>query len=240
MLFQPPGNAAASLESDAETVARGGLFLFGRLGGSPGTPARLRTQLAFDIATPYVGTGLGLAAAELQVAGTNAAAALGCALLRTPVGDALAPTVAAQAAKSRLHFGVRGQARNWRFDAHAGSWDLALAAGIGARLPRDILVAARLEHEPQVAARLAGGFELPMPHGVRFTLHAWRVPGRATRFVLAASSTGACAWRAGFDVENAAASLGCTWHWDKLGLAWGARTHPELGWSHAWTCVRSR
>jgi hypothetical protein len=46
----------------------------------------------------------------------------------------------------------------------------------------------------------------------------------------------------GYDVAARAHSLGAAWNLDRngIGVGWGARTHPDLGWSQVWSFVWRR
>jgi hypothetical protein len=232
--------SARAHEIDAATVGRAGIWALGRLEASPGNPLAAGNALALDLCTPYVGTDLSAARLHLQRQVQRATLALEVAEWRTPVGTASGCGVAMRLGLGAFACGAAVHADGlqleglplcvqwapragigWRHGAWSGA---AVLSGNDARFgAASIDAALQCQLLPQCAAVVQNG------HGA--------APGDAWR--LACEWRGnAWIWRAGFDLGATACSLGFAWSGSGQSFTWGAQTHPELGWSHAWTYAR--
>jgi len=233
---------AAALEIDARTVGSGGTWTFGRLVASPGTPDSSAGGFAIglDLATLYLGTDLTAAGLHLQCDARHVRIAFGYGQVRAPVGAETTGAVALQVHSGGLHGGVALQARGVRFDSASNPWELASRCGLGWRSARWRAAGVfATEGAAWATARLAAGVECRLTPRLVVRVQVEQFPGVATGPRVGLEWQGAgCCLRAGWDDASAACTLGFGWRAAGQRFEWGARSHPDLGWSHAWTYAR--
>jgi hypothetical protein len=233
---------AAGLEIDARSLGSGGTWVFSRLVASPGSPDSTAAGFAIglDLATLYLGTDLTAAAVHLQRDAGRVRLAVACTQVRAPLGAETTAAAALQLHFGSLHGGVALAARSLRFDSISNRWEFAPRFGLGwgaGRLRAAGVLAT--EGTGWVQARLAGGVECRLTPHLVLRLQLEQFPGVVTgpRVGVEWQRAGCCL-RAGWDDASAACTVGFGWRFAGQRFEWGARSHPELGWSHAWTYAR--
>lgn len=237
-LLFPAGTGA--YETDAATLGRGAVWGFGRLTASPANPDSAPSGWAIDLGTPWLGTDLAVGRVHLQRRGRRCAVATEIAQWRAPIGAETSFAIAAQGRCGALHAGVAATLRALQFAALPVFWEVAPRLGLGWR-------GARWCAAGVLAVRGDDGADAEITYALLarpwaplvWLAQTGHAPGRHPDVRLGCEWRGG-AWcaRAGYDAGSAACSIGFGWRGDTQSLAWGAVTHPELGWSHAWTYAR--
>jgi hypothetical protein len=232
--------AAAGLDADAESLARGGVAALDGLETSPGARVEPGVAVGFTLERPYLGTDLAGAVVRLRCARGRWALAAALAQQRSPVHRDTQFGVAIQGRSGAVRWGAGAALRRLDFESYAGWWQPTWRAGAGAMLPAAIDVVAGLVFDAPESApgsvRLVAAAEVPLGAQLGLALQHEREPGLEprTRCGLVWSPS-AVHLVAGYDATTGAASAGVAWTGTRRRLAWGARSHLELGWSHACT-----
>jgi len=232
---------AWGIDIDARTLGCGGIWTLGRLESSPGCPdsSRSRFGLGLDLASLYVGVDLGAATLHLQRRIAALAIAVAVSQVRAPLGSETTAAAALQLRAGALHVGVGAAARALHVEATGTDpWLVVPRFGLGLQRTR-LRAAAVLVLETPATARFAAGFEYILTPQLVVLAQVERQPAVASgsRLGFEWRAARACV-RAGYDDATAACTLGLGCRWGGQSIAWGARSHPELGWSHAWTYAR--
>ena len=230
--------AAAEGAPDAVALAQGGVWIFEQLDLAPGAPVEHGgVALAVWRADPEAG--IQTAAVRIVQVRARQAGAVVLEQLQSPVlretrygaaWQCRVPRVPARAGAAlqaaRREFDRYGAW--WRFEARAGaSWCTRhAAAGVVLHVPAEAGAVPQLH--AGVQWRTAG-------HAV-FALQADPDPVRPGAWH-AAWSWDASGYRAlaGYDAAAQAVGVGLDVAHGSVHVVWGARLHPELGWSHAWS-----
>lgn len=231
---------AQEFETDAASAARGGLWVLGRLEESPGASCSYARALQVDAWLPWMGTEMGAASVRIEVGGGRGAAALRVAQLRAPVGSLSAFSVAGAVAWHSCRAGAALECRSLRLGDAPALVVPVLRLGGGAWVGSSLRACAALEIVPpqQAAGRAALGCELRLLAAVRIAAQIEQSLGVGSAVRLGAEcGDGELRFLAGFDPGTRAVSVGIGWQGGRRGVSWGARTHPQLGWSHWWTCT---
>lgn len=235
--------AAFGAVPDAVVLAQGGVWIFERVDLAPGARVA-RGGVALEMWRADPQAGIDVTAARIVHAGRSHAGAVTFEQLRSPV---FRETLCRGAWQMQLpgghsRAGVTLQAARREFDRYGAWWRFEARAGLG-------WFAARTGANAVLRIPVAAG-ALPQLHaGVQ-----WRASGHAALAVQAdpdalrpgawhvAWSWDAPGYRAllGYDAAANAAGVGLDVTHGRLRVVWGARMHPQLGWSHAWSCVWQR
>jgi hypothetical protein len=237
VFFSPPAPAGAGPPIDGRTLAWG-IETFGPLAESPAAPDSQPSGFQLDAADLYHGTGIRQAGAGLQLARPGFVVAAAAAQLATPVGGATRWSLAAQARCGPLASGAALERRTHRFVGFEAAHDAVLRTGVSVvRGETALVVQAELPLASRTAPRvkLAGAWRLGSG---RAALEWDREPGLETRWRLGFACRYGLEWRAGIDCTALAVGAGFGWSGRGFELAWGARSHPVLGWSQAWSLGR--
>jgi len=236
------GTLASPLVPDAVSLARGGQTALAGIDASPASPRPRGWRFRIDAFEPFAGTGLLAAAAGVEWVGGRAGGGFAYATLWSPVGDVREFAAGLQLRHGSVAGGCGIQLRAYELMGYATVWEPTPRAGIGWRGGPGLVLATVVERGPGPAAhpRLRAGLDARVVPGIRCTVLLEREPGVAscTAIGVATGEAPFCVV-AGFDVATQAYSIGFAWSRGQQGIAWGARTHPVLGWSHAWTYERS-
>lgn len=224
-----------SAATDARVLARAGNDVLS-LSGSPGAsaPPQWHAQLAHG--RPFVGTGLTEDAARLRYVAPSYGLAVGWTRTRSPIHAQhdLSAVVQVRGATLRAGVGLRFVQRD--FAHYAARWASEVALGAGAHI-RDASFVLRAVPHSIANARprldLAARWTLRRPLGV--VLQHVREPGLPGRWRSALELVQHdIGWYGGYDVSTQAWSAGLEVGVRRTRWVYGARNHPELGWSHAW------
>jgi hypothetical protein len=234
-----PG-AAVGFESDAESVARGGIYALRGLEASPGAAVEPGLAVGFTLEAPYVGTELRAAALRVRGARGRWAAAAGLGQLQSPVHADVRLALALQARAGDVRVGAAASLQGLAFESYSTRWRVSWRAGTGATLGHGLELAGVLVFDaPESvpgALRAVGAAQVTLGAHLALALQHEREPGLEPRtrcaLVWAPASLHLLA---GYDIATATASAGFAWSGARRRLAWGARSHLELGWSHACT-----
>jgi hypothetical protein len=229
---------AQEFETDAWCAGRGGLWVLGRVEDSPGGPGSQAWEVDFDAWVPYAGSELAGGAIRAERSTNRWRGAVRFAQLRSPVGDLSALALAAAVARHTWRAGAALECRSLALDALPTLWTPVVRLGLGTTLGMRVRVAGVLTCAPpgEAASGAALAADAALLPGVQWGVQVDKVVGSGSEMRLGvALGSGPLRWLAGFDADTQALSVGLGWNWDRQRVAWGARTHPDLGWSHWWS-----
>jgi hypothetical protein len=235
------GARAQEFETDARSAGCGGSWVLGRLEDSPGRQAGRDFELSIDASLPWAG--LGMSGGAIRVERDTARwRASGClSQLRTPVGNETALRIAGAAAWHAWSAGASLQLRLLDLDETAHQWTPILKFGAGMAPGVRTVFCVVLQVAPPRAAEDRGalGFAVELVDGVQVLAQVVHTTGIGSEVRMGVEcGAGTVRWLGGFDPNTQALSFGLVWQDRRQGIAWGARTHPALGWSHWWTYTR--
>jgi hypothetical protein len=215
--------------------------VLGRLEDSPGRQAGRAWAVGFDTSLPWVGAGLSGGAVRLERNGNRWRAAARVSQLRSPVGSVSALILAVGCAWHEWSAGGSLAGRVLALQGTTSQWTPVARLGAGITLGPRLVVCAALQVAPpdREAGCAAIGCETELLPGVRLGAQVVNTTGLGSAVRMGvACGEGAARWLAGFDANTHALSIGLAWQDDRQEVVWGARTHPDLGWSHWWTYTR--
>lgn len=232
--------------SDAPAWARGGTDAFDAPERAPGAWFDRGFALQASGGGLYVGTGLVAGRVRVQWAGDAQAATLVLAQLASPIHRATECGLVGQLRRRAWIAGASLRLVEFDFGAAAPrSWRATPAIGVGWHVPARgaVLGALQVEDAGRVSSRAAwiGAAQFEFAPGAFLCVQRERVAGDPARSRAGiALRAGGFDLSCGYDASAHAHTVGAGWKVDGIGLAWGARTHPDLGWSHVWTGVVRR
>ena len=234
---------AQPLVTDARCVAQAGLSVVELLESSPGAPRPAGSRLRLDLQRLYAGTGLVVGCVGVECVGAQAGGAIALAELWSPVGEAQALRLSAQLLSGGARVGVGMELRGVALGGVARAWEVLPRLGCSWSSGRGVAFACRAERTPgpKPVPRLALALRWGIAPGITCGLQTDREPGIPASLRLGIDfESGAFRLFSGFEAATQTCSLGFSWDWKAGEIAWGAWTHPALGWSHAWTYAVSR
>ena len=232
--------------SDAPAWARGGTDAFDAPERVPGTWFDGGFALLASGGGLYVGTGLVAGRVRLQWARESYAANFVLAQLASPIHRATEVGIVGQWRRRSWIAGMSLRLVEFDFGAAAPrSWRATPGVGLGWHAPARIAVvgAFHVEDAGRARSRAAwiGAARFEFAPGACLYVQRERVAGDPARSAAGiVMRTGGLDLGCGYDASAQAHTIGAGWTFEAFGLAWGARTHPDLGWSHVWTCVVRR
>lgn len=232
--------AAAAASPDAVALAQGGVWIFERIDLAPGAPVEHGgVALAVWRADPQAG--IETAAVRIVQVQARHAGALVLEQLQSPVLRETRYRAAWQWRLPRVpaRAGATLQAARREFDRYGSWWRLEARAGASWRTAHGAAsVVLQLPVEPGAVPQLHAGLQWRAAGHAAFALQADPDPLRPGAWHAAWSWEGR-GYRAlaGYDAAAQAVGVGLDVARGSLHVVWGARMHPELGWSHAWSCV---
>ena len=235
--------AASADFPDAAALAQGGVWIFERLDLAPGAPVETGA-VALDVWRTDPQAGIAVAAVRIVQVKHHQAGAVAWEQLSSPVLRETACRTAWQwhppGAHARVGVSLQAARREfdrygawWRFESRAGAGWFAARGGAGVVLQMPFARGALPQLHAGVCWRAGGHAALalqvdpePLRPGAWHVAWSWEAPG----------------YRAlvGYDAAANAVGVGLDVARGGLHVVWGARMHPELGWSHAWSCVWQR
>lgn len=202
--------------------------------------AELEWGVDFDASVPWVGVGLTGGALRIERTTNRWRGSGRISQLRSPVGTLTAAAAAGAIAWHEWSAGASFELRTLALEGTPSLWIPVLRLGCGGGLGRHLTACAVLQLAPpqRAAGCGAAGCEVELATGVRFGVQVEHTVGlgAAVRMGVVCGE-GAVRWLGGFDANSHSMSMGFAWQWNRQRVVWGARTHPQLGWSHWWTCT---
>lgn len=232
---------------DASVLARGGVQSFDTPERSPGAPFEPGVMLQASGGGLYLGTGLVAGRVRVQWARASHATTLVVAQLASPIHRATEAGVAMRFRRGAWCAGAGVRATWFDFLDAPRVWRVTPVAGGAWTSGERWAVAGAFQLADAASAASGAGWMLAVrvaiAPGVVASAERERVAGEPGR-----GAAGLVVRRAGFDlgcgydVAARAHSLGAAWNLDRngIGVGWGARTHPDLGWSQVWSFVWRR
>ncbi len=224
--------AAAAQAADARVTARAGIDVFSAH-ASAAAPSTSGGSLQLGTAHVFSGSGLVDAFVRARRTWDRAGIALGWEQRTSPVHRAHALGVVVQARTRRGHLGVGVQMRRREFVRYAAHVRMQPHFGLSLKRHDAVLV---LRAQPtDDALHIDLGARIEIHRHATIDVQHERVPGLAarSRAALTLHADGLVA-HAAYDVATGSVASGLEVGSRSVHVVYGARTHPELGWSHAW------
>jgi len=238
------GDSARIGMPDAAALARGGVDALEA--PERGAGAAFTRGVAWMASGGSLYTGTGLVAGRVRVvwASDEYAASLSVAQLASPVHRATECALVVRARRRMWTAGVGVNVGVLDFDgAEAIARQVNAMFGVGwhPSARASVVGAAHLEPRARASgdARWIAAAKFGFAPGAFLYVQRERNAGAPARSCFGVTlGTRAVDLSAGYDASARAHTLGGTWNLSEwITCAWGARTHPDLGWSHVWTCV---
>jgi len=230
--------AAAWNETDARTLARGGISALDRLDHSPGAPVPRGFVAQAGGVWHFLGSGLVAQGLHVGRTGGRLAWSFGIDWLRSDLHREQEIASAVQLRRHRLRLGITLGWREWQFARHA-PWRRPLRRlGIGARPQARVQVVGMGEPVGggAQALRFTACAEIALEKGIDAAFQVEREPALPIRLRASLGWRPAepLEFRCGYDAATSSLALGVIVRSDTWSGVCAAATHPELGWSRAW------
>ncbi len=227
-----------ALVPNATAWAQGGIDALDRLERSPGARVALGASVGID--SWQIDPVAGIDAVALRVTRRTARFAMAASVdrIQSPVHHDRGITLGAQLHTHTVTAGLALEARRLEFTNGDHAGDTRARAGFGMQSGSFAAVAVlEAPANQRVAPQVRIATEWRAAGAVRIQTQLDREPGSPSRWRLAAAwRTDPITWFGGYDNAIDAATLGLACGLGRCRIVWGARAHPDLGWSHLWTC----
>ena len=223
---------------DARVLGQGGVWAVDVVERSPGAPVAPGISLGLGSAQPFAGSGLMSTAVRAQ-----------CVRPAWGMGFALSQLRSDVHRQADLALGLQLRRRHWAWGAalglgalefarHEALRELSLSGGLGVRTRVRVAAVVESVLEPRSAGvnpRLVLAASAGAGRGLELAVQCEREPRFPLRVRAGATWRGKpLDLRAGYDTTTRTASAGLAVALGPCTFAWGASSHPDLGWSHAW------
>ena len=240
LAFTAASAAFADEVADAPALGLGGISALDRVDRSPGAPAPPGYRIQLGGGAPFAGSGLVEVGGALQLVRTRWGAAASLTQLASDVHRQTELDLGVQLRRHGWSCGAAVGLRELAFSRYPPFWSARMRAGLGVQAP--VRVTLGVEHAPGDAPiRIVGAAAASAAPGLDLVVQVEREPGRPAGLRAGASwNLTVFEFRTGYEFATRSPAGGIAVGVGGWRLVWAARTHPDLGWSQAWTLVFHR
>lgn len=225
---------AASAEwLDAASLASAGIPVGGWLDTSPASAAPVGLRLGASHAERFVGSSVRADAVRMQWGTSGWATAVSWGELRSDVHRESVFCFAAQHRRDAWRAGASAVFSLWRFDPSTPVWAARQHLGVALEMGEMLETVLQLD----MPLRVVTAVRLHLGDAAQLVAQQERAPGFEPRSRLALRLGRLLRFVAGYDALVQAPSVGFVLEQGVWQYSYGTESHPQLGWSHAWSLV---